>query len=64
MAGFDSNKNNSTWEEWHEQLVTMLELNGYNPAFCDVGEDSDAKIAYDGYQAVDDYFYDNFEADE
>lgn len=64
MAGFDSTKKDATWEEWHEQLVTMLELNGYNPEFCDVHEGSGAEIAYQDGEAVDDFFYESFEADE
>lgn len=64
MPGLDSTKKDATWEEWHEQLVTMLEINGYNPDFCEVGEDSDAMTAYEDGLAVDTYFYDNFEADE
>lgn len=64
MAGFDSTKNDATWPEWQEQLVTMLEINGYNPGFCDVGDGSTAEVAYHDGIAVDDFFYENYEADE
>lgn len=64
MAGFDSTKRDSTWEEWQEQLISMLEINGYNPEFCDISEDSAANSAYNRGTAVDDFFYDNYEADE
>lgn len=64
MAGFDSTKRDATWEEWREQLESMLEINGYNPAFCDIEEGSDAEDAYQRGVAVDTYFYDNFEAEE
>lgn len=64
MAGLDSTKNDATWGEWREQLETMLEINGYNPAFCDIGDGSLAEVAYHDGIAVDDYFYEDFEADE
>lgn len=64
MADLSSTKKDATWEEWQEQLITMLEINGYNPSFCDTGRDEQAGQAYDEGQAVDDYFYDNYDADE
>lgn len=64
MAGLDSTKKDATWEEWIEQLETMLEINGYNPTFCDLNVDGEAWISYHAGMAVDDFFYDNYEADE
>lgn len=64
MADLSSTKKDATFDEWHEQLVTMLEMNGYNPVFCDIGPDSIAEMAYHDGSAVDDHFYDNYEADE
>lgn len=64
MADFGSTKNDASWDEWQEQLITMLEINGYNPAFCDIGADSIAENAYHNGTAVDDHFYSEYEADE
>lgn len=64
MASLDSTNKDATWSEWQEQLETMLEINGYNPAFCDIGDGSLAEVAYHDGIAVDDYFYENFDADE
>ncbi len=41
-----------------------LEINGYNPGFCDIGDGSTAEVAYHDGIAVDDFFYEHYEADE
>lgn len=64
MASLDSTKKDATWHEWREQLETMLEINGYNPAFCDIEAGSLAEVAYHDGLAVDDFFYENYEACE
>lgn len=64
MAGLSSTKKDCTLEEWLEQVDLILELNGYNPAFCDAGPDSYAAACYHQGQSVCDYFYDNFEVEE
>lgn len=64
MADFGSTKRDATLTEWQEQLISMLEINGYNPDFCDIAEDSVAHSAYERGVAVSDFFYDNYEDDE
>lgn len=64
MAGLDSTKRDTTWQEWREQLETILEINGYNPDFCGLDDGGIAEIAYHEGMAVDDFFYENFEVDE
>ncbi len=64
MAGFDSTKRNATYAEWEEQLISLLEINGYNPSFCDIGVGTTAEQAYHSGVAVDDFFYDNYEVGE
>lgn len=64
MADFSSTNKDASWEEWQEQLISMLEINGYNPIFCDVDKDGEAYQAYANGIAVDDFFYANYEADE
>lgn len=64
MADFSSHNKTATWGEWKEQLIIMLDINGYNPNFCDIGREGEAGIAYDSGYAVDDFFYEYYDADE
>lgn len=65
MADFSSNKKDATWDEWKEQLTSMLEINGYNPSFCYLLPVAvSAQVAYHDGIAADDYFYENYKVDK
>ncbi|ENZ8472767.1 TPA: hypothetical protein ACS1E0_001524 [Klebsiella aerogenes] len=60
MADFSSTKRTASLQDWGEALECIVELNGKS---FDITE-MEIEAAYEAYKRVDDFFYDEWGADE
>lgn len=61
MADFSSTKYDSSFEDWFEQVVTLVEINGYNPRMID--EDF-FRFKYEDGKMADDAFYSEYDIED
>lgn len=61
MADFSSTKYDSSFEDWFEQVVTLVELNGYNPRMIDLEL---FRSKYEDGEMADDAFYSEYDIED